>query len=101
MTIAVSSRAVHKLALDLIFQEVRATRGVKNSSGAVAGQHLDDARNARTRLLSLLQSAAELRDIDLILRIERGFLAEELEHLAALPKKVSSLNMALSHGILA
>ena len=37
-----------------------------------------------------------MRDIGLILRIERGFLAEELAHLAKRPRKVSSLNMALS-----
>ena len=95
MTIAVSSSAVHKLALELISQEVRSTRGVKNSSGAEAGQHLDDARDARNRLLPLLQSAAELCEVDLILRIERGFLAEELEHLAKRPRKVASLNRAL------
>ena len=83
------------LALRLIRQEVRSTRGFQNSSYAVAGPFLREARDARAKLLPLLGEVAEMRDIDLILRIEKGFLTDELAHLAAMPRKVASLNMAL------
>ena len=97
MNISRISKKRLKIALGLISREVRATRGARDqeSSDAVTGRFMREARDARNRLLPLLQSAADLRDIDLILRIERGFLAWELNHLAKMPKKVSSLNMAL------
>ena len=84
----------------MIRQEVRATRGfqtwrTQKRSIATAGRFLANACDARAKLLPLLSEAAALRDIELILRIERGFLAEELGHLAKRPRKVSSLNMAL------
>ena len=84
----------------MIRLEVWATRGfqtwrTKKRSIATAGLFLANACDARAKLLPLLSEAAALHDIDLILQIERGFLAEELGHLAKRPRKVSSLNMAL------
>ena len=96
MNISHTSKERLNLILRLIHHEVRSTVGVQSSSGAVAGQFLEEARDARTRLLPLLRTAADLRDIGLILLIERGFLSEELEHLTALPRKLASLNLAIS-----
>ena len=91
-----TSLEIDELALRLISQEVQATLGVQSSSGAVASQFLEEARDARTRLLPLLRAAGDQRDIDLILLIEGSFLSEELEHLTALPRKLASLNLAIS-----
>ena len=96
MNIAASSNAIHNLALRLISQEVMATLGVYNSSGTAASRFLEEARGARNKLLPLLRATAALRDIDLILLIERRFLTLELECLAEMPRKISSLNLALS-----
>ena len=96
MNIVGSSNAIHDHALRLILQEVQATLRVRNSSGDAVGWFLDEARGARNNLLPLLRAAADLRDIDLILLIERIFLTWELGCLAEMPRKVSSLNLALS-----
>ena len=50
---------------------------------------------ARTDLLPLLQEAAELRDIDLLLDIERDFMELELDHIAHARKNISSLNAGI------
>ena len=89
-----------ELALRLISYEVRATRGIQTwrtqkRSSAAAALFLAKACDARAKLLPLLHEAVTLRDIELILRIEKGFLTEELAYLAKRPRKVASLNMAL------
>ena len=96
MNISHTSKERCSLVVRLIHWEVRSTRAVHNSSDAVAGQHLEDAREARNRLLPLLREVEDLRDIDIILLIERSFLTLELEYLTAMPRKISSLNLAIS-----
>ena len=55
-----------------------------------------NARYTRGRLLPLLQEAAKLQDIDLLLEIEKAFLTQELEHLSEAPLKASSLGKAIA-----
>ena len=82
-------------AADFVSTEITATLEVRESSGYQAGKAVDNARDARTKLLSVLHDAAKLQDIDALLAIERIFLEEEREHLAESPKKTASLNKAV------
>ena len=82
-------------AADFVSTEIAATLEVRESSGSQAGKAIDNARDARTKLLSVLHDAAKLQDIDALLAIERIFLEEEREHLAESPKKTASLNKAV------
>ena len=79
-------------AEDLIITEVlndadfRKTRS-SESCGATT--------KARTSLLPLLQEAAELRNINLLLEIEQTFLKAKLEHLVHTKESHESYNMAI------
>ena len=53
------------------------------------------AASARADLLPLLQEAAELRDIDLLLGIEQTILETELEHLVHTKASLASFNLAI------
>ena len=53
------------------------------------------AASARAGLLPLLQEAAELRDIDLLLEIEQAFLKTELDYLVHTRESLGSFNLAI------
>ena len=82
-------------ASELVNAEIAATLEFRKASGYQAGKAIDNARNARTKLLSVLHDATRLQDIDALLAIERIFLEQEREHLAESPKKTASLNKAV------
>ena len=96
MNVAGPSSETLDLARTLISQEVRATLAFQNSSDETVGRLVGMARDARYSLLCPMKEAAKLRDIDLMLLIERHFLTEELGHLANNPIKVSSLNLGIT-----
>ena len=70
-------------------------RAMPETQASRLGASIRDARRMRTRLMPMLQEAAELRDIDTLLAIERAFLRLELEYLGEAPIKVSSLDNAI------
>ena len=71
---------------------MRATADFRRTLASEFARNMADAR---ARFLSLLQEAAELRDIDLLLRVERTFMELELEHIAHARKNISSLNRGI------
>ena len=75
-----------------ITAEMRATVDFRQT---LASEFAEAIVRARVRLLPLLQEAAGLRDIDLLLDIERDFMALELEHIAHARKNISSLNKGI------
>ena len=70
-------------------------RTMPETQASRLGASVRDARRMGARLIPILQEAAELRDIDTLLAIERAFLRLELEYLGEAPIKVSSLNNAI------
>ena len=83
---------IYYAVLRQIRTEMRATADFRRT---LAGKYAKAMVGARTRLLPLLQEVAGLRDIDLLLRVERAFMELELEHIAHARKNISSLNRGL------
>ena len=76
----------------LITTEVQATANYHETWSGESGMV---AATARVGLLPLLREAAELRDIELLLEIERTFLETELEYLVHTRESLGSFNLAI------
>ena len=72
--------------------EMRATADFRRT---LANEFARAMVGARADLLPLLREAAGLRDIDLLLDIERDFMALELDHIAHDEKHIASLNRGI------
>ena len=76
----------------LILTDMTATAGYRKTQSIEMHQQ---ARQARADLLPLMQEAAELRSIVLLLRIERAFLSLELEHIAFVKENIETLRAGI------
>ena len=76
----------------LIATEVLATADFRETRSSDADRQILEARSD---LLPLLHEASRLRDIDLLLQIERAFLQWELDHIAYERNNISSLNIGI------
>ena len=76
----------------LILTEVQNNASFRKTRSSRASRAV---AKARTNLLPLLREAVELRDIDLLLRIEQTFLETELERLVHTKESRDSLNPAI------
>ena len=88
-------RASYKIYDDvheLIYMEMRATANFRKT---LSSEYARAMVEARTDLPPLLREAAGLRDIHLLLDIERAFMELELEHIAHARKNISSLNAGI------
>ena len=87
-----TSGAIFKDVEERIFTEMMATADFRRTRSSRAdGQVLE----ARADLLSLLHEAAGLRDINLLLDIERAYMRHELNHIAHAKKNIASLNAGI------
>ena len=76
----------------LVFTEMGATMDFRRARSSEADRQVLEAR---ADLLPLLREAAGLRNIDLLLDIERTFMELELMHIAHARKNISSLNAGI------
>ena len=76
----------------LIHTEMRATAYFRRTLSSEFARIMVEAR---TGLPPLLREVARLRDIRLLLRVERAFMELELEHIAHARKNISSLNAGI------
>ena len=77
---------------ELVHEEMRATVHYRETRSSKSSRLIVSIRAA---LLPLLREAASLRDIDLLLNIERAFMELELEHIAHARKNISSLSTGI------
>ena len=84
--------ALLKQAVPLIDTEVRSIAVFHRTRSSEADRQVLEAR---ADLLPLLREAAELQDIDLLLRIERAYLETELRHLVHTKESLESFTKAV------
>ena len=75
-----------------ILAEVRAIANYRASRSSESSWNI---RRARVALLPLLKKAGDMRDIDLLLRIERSFIRLDLDHIAYYPDNINSLRTGI------
>ena len=87
-----TSEEIFRDLVKLITAEVRNNANFRETFSGESGKATAEARIA---LLPLLQEAAGLRDIDLLLNIELTFWETELEHLVHTRESLDSFNLAI------